>query len=310
MTTKTQPRFGWTKQNAALRQRLAGHINEDVFVAAVDRARAHLGSTTIYGSSYKIDLSNALDSTDLALLADSTPYLTMVSYMPPSDSSGRWNLCPWATDGCRAVCLGIGSGRMNHGRERIDARRFDWSLTSTAEAQLKRAELLMTDRRAFVCQAIVEIHKHEQAAIRRGVRAAVRPNGATDIPWERVAPELFAIFENVQYYDYTKGPLTVRRAPANYHLTFSQAETLENQRTAADWLDAGHNVAVVFAASKYALPATYRGRDVLNGDKHDMRFKDAVGHYVGLSAKGIAKRDTSGFVEHNFEPGTWTFKAC
>jgi len=27
-----------------------------------------------------------------------------------------------------------------------------------------------------------------------------------------------------------------------------------------------------------------------------MRFKDAPGHWVGLSAKGAAKKDTSGFV--------------
>jgi hypothetical protein len=298
MNTKPRPEFRWTKQNEQLRQRIDGHIDQTVFAAGVNRARAFLGSTTIFGSSYKIDLSNALNAADLALLANKEPYLTMVSYMPPSDSSGRWNFCPWATDGCRAVCLGIGSGRMNHGAETLASREFDMDKTVVTRAMMKRAELFMADRQAFTCQMIVEIHSHLGTANRKGIKAAVRPNGTTDVPWESVTPEIFAIFgSEIQFYDYTKAPLKVRRnAPANYHLTFSRAETLENQRTAAEWIAAGHNAAVVFSTDKYHLPETFEGMPVLNGDLHDMRFKDAPGHWVGLSAKGAAKKDTSGFV--------------
>ena len=295
--TGTIPVFSWTKQNEELRQRITGHIDETVFAAGVNRARAFLGSTTIYGSSYKIDLSNALNAADLALLANKEPYLTMVSYLPPADSSGKWDFCVWKTPGCMAVCLVIASGRMNHGAETLASRDFDMNKTVVTQAMMKRAELFMADRPAFIYQMIVEIQSHLNTARRKGIKAAVRPNGTTDIPWESVAPVIFTIFAEIQFYDYTKAPLKVRRnAPANYHLTFSRAETLENQRTAAEWIAAGHNAAVVFSSDKYSLPETFEGMPVLNGDLHDMRFKDLPGHWVGLSAKGAAKKDTSGFV--------------
>lgn len=293
----TQPKFVWTARNQGLRHRIDGHIDAAAFADGVNRARAFLGSTTIFGSSYKIELSNALNPADLALLANDDPYLTMISYLPPSDSSGKWNFCMWATPGCRAVCLGIASGRMNHGRKALESREFDHGKTAVTRAMMKRAKLFMSDRKAFIYEMIVEIYSHLAKAHRKGIKAAIRPNGATDIPWESVAPKIFDIFPEIQYYDYTKAPLKVRRnAPANYHLTYSRAETLENQRIAAEWIAAGHNAAVVFSADKYHLPTEFEGRPVLNGDLHDMRFKDAPGHYIALSAKGAAKHDESGFV--------------
>jgi len=53
----------------------------------------------------------------------------------------------------------------------------------------------------------------------------------------------------------------------------------------------GFNVAVVFQEQ----PETYLGVKVISGDEHDLRFLDASGVVVGLTAKGKAKRDTSGF---------------
>jgi len=99
-----------------------------------------------------------------------------------------------------------------------------------------------------------------------------------------------------QFYDYTKN---IRRAlayaagqyPANYHLTFSRSES--NADDVARALLAGVNVAVVF---RKALPATWGGRPVIDGDAHDLRFLDPRGVIVGLRAKGRAKRDVSGFV--------------
>jgi hypothetical protein len=58
---------------------------------------------------------------------------------------------------------------------------------------------------------------------------------------------------------------------------------------------AGHNVAMVFHG---ALPESFAGFPVIDGDKHDLRHLDAKGGYiVGLTPKGRkAKADTSGFV--------------
>ena len=58
-------------------------------------------------------------------------------------------------------------------------------------------------------------------------------------------------------------------------------------------LELGGNVAVVFRGS---LPKTYLGYPVVNGDEHDLRFKDPKGVIVGLVEKGLAKEDETGFV--------------
>ena len=41
---------------------------------------------------------------------------------------------------------------------------------------------------------------------------------------------------------------------------------------------------------------TFEGLPVVSGDKDDLRFQDPPRHVVGLTAKGQAKKDTSGFV--------------
>ena len=86
--------------------------------------------TNLLGTSYKIDKSNAFwaslshelnKAQGMTLRLNGTtnmvsePVLNAAMYLAPSDSGGLGNLCPWATDGCRIVCLGIGSGRMNQG---------------------------------------------------------------------------------------------------------------------------------------------------------------------------------------------------
>ena len=95
----------------------------------------------------------------------------------------------------------------------------------------------------------------------------------------------------VQFYDYTKIAKTFeKKLPKNYHLTFSRSET--NEKDAIALLKQKHNVAMVFKE----LPKTYKGFKVINGDENDLRFLDKKGVIVGLTAKGKAKKDTSGFV--------------
>jgi len=52
------------------------------------------------------------------------------------------------------------------------------------------------------------------------------------------------------------------------------------------------NVAAVFNE----LPSEWMGLPVIDGDEHDLRFKDPKPCIVGLLAKGSAKKDDSGFV--------------
>ncbi len=54
---------------------------------------------------------------------------------------------------------------------------------------------------------------------------------------------------------------------------------------------AGINVSMVFDS----IPETFNGAPVINGDTHDLRFLDEAPCIVGLSAKGKARKDETGF---------------
>ena len=140
-----------------------------------------------------------------------------------------------------------------------------------------------------------EIAAHVRRAERHGLKPAVRLNATSDIPWEGVARELLARWRSrgVVFYDYTKSPERAIRQP--YHLTFSRSES--NDADCERVIDAGGTVAVVFSTRKgESLPATFRGRKVIDADEHDLRFLDPRGVWAGLRAKGPARKDSSGFV--------------
>jgi hypothetical protein len=126
-----------------------------------------------------------------------------------------------------------------------------------------------------------------------GKIGAVRMNGTSDIAWTEEWPELFGLFPNIQFYDYTKDPARVGVIlPLNYHLTFSRSE--DNDDDVDRIMDDGFaNVAVVFDKE---LPEYYNGYSVISGENDDERFLDPDGCIVGLIAKGKARRDRSGFV--------------
>jgi hypothetical protein len=132
-------------------------------------------------------------------------------------------------------------------------------------------------------------------AEKQGLVPCVRLNGTSDIGWEGVANDLMAEFSNVQWYDYTKIQARMMRylegkMPSNYHLTFSKSEN--NWDKCLEVLKHGGNVAAVFNK----LPETFMGYAVIDGDKSDLRFLDPFNVIVGLKAKGMARKDKSGFV--------------
>lgn len=133
-----------------------------------------------------------------------------------------------------------------------------------------------------------------------GLTPVVRLNGTSDLPWHRmpfrVENRTYACvmdaFPSVRFYDYTKDPRRMRETlPRNYDLTFSRSES--NDSDVARVLADGKRVAVVFRGG---LPRAWRGFPVVVGDETDLRFLDAGGVFVGLTAKGRAKRDATGFV--------------
>ena len=93
---------------------------------------------------------------------------------------------------------------------------------------------------------------------------------------------------DVQFYDYSKVLNYLDHGKKNYHVTFSDSGTNYKDQVAA-MTQYYANVAVVF---KDKLPRTWMSRPVIDGDAHDLRFKDPSGVVVGLVAKGLGKKVT------------------
>lgn len=220
---------------------------------------------------------------------------TAVMHFAPYTLSGA-NVCSHATAGCAAACLNT-AGRGGIG---LDGN----GMNAIQVARIRRTRFFRRDRQAFMSMLRREIDAHVKRARRHGMAPAIRLNGTSDLPWENVKffdyPNIFAAYPDVQFYDYTKIPVSKRNLQIpNYHLTFSLAES--NRSDAIDAIRAGLNVAAVIRCPRSGdLPATvsFGGsfRRVIDGDLTDARFTDTAGCIVGLRAKGRARYDTSGFV--------------
>lgn len=212
-------------------------------------------------------------------------YLTAVLHLAPARSSGVGNVCAKASPGCIATCLNTA------GRGGIFAKGA--TTNAIQEARKRRTLAYFADPQAFEQELCEEIRKLRIKAKRMGLILAVRINGTSDLPG--LAMRIAAKFPGVPFYDYSKLPVWKLGKPQNLHYTFSRSEC--NAGDVLDSMNAGLNIAVVFSTRRgQPLPASYLGRPVIDGDKHDLRFLDPQGVIVGLRAKGRARKDRSGFV--------------
>ena len=166
---------------------------------------------------------------------------------------------------------------------------------SIQKARQKKTELFLNDRDQFMQVLIKDIHTFLRACKRKDKLPAIRLNGTSDIQWEKIDIEgqnIFEMFPNVQFYDYTKIPTRKVDKIPNYHLTWSYSEA--NDKYAKMFDKVPNNKAVVFRDKD--LPKMFRGVKVIDGDKTDMRFLDESNIVVGLKAKGKARKDYTGFV--------------
>jgi hypothetical protein len=214
-------------------------------------------------------------------------YLSFILHLAPADLSGH-NTCPKATAGCKAACLNTaGRGGMFRKGETTNAIQ---------KARIRKTKYFYEDRAGFMLDLAYDIQKGIKMAEKLGLKPVFRLNGTSDLSWEKYevpvfcAKNIFELFPNVQFYDYTK---VLGRKVAdipNYFLIFSKADG--NDADVARAMKQGMNVAAVFDE----VPGEYMGKEVINADETDLRFLDPKGVIAGLKAKGRAKKDYSGFV--------------
>ena len=266
--------------------------------------------TSTIAQSKKQAFNNANVNSLLSVNADaktvkgnSEGYLTGILYLAPHNtvtSHKVKTVCPSAVAaGCQNACL-------------YTAGRGKFS--SVQAGRIKRTESFLADSQAFLLALWYDVQGLIRKAAREGVRPAIRLNGTSDIPWhkyyftnpEGITDNIFNMFPDVQFYDYTKNTHYLNgELPNNYYIVFSYSEF--NNKYASKAYNAAINnntgLAVVFRNKQ--LPETFLGLPVINADKTDLRFTDKeafniTGPYiVGLYAKGKARYDNSGFVINN-----------
>ena len=233
-------------------------------------------------------------------------YTTYIMYLAPHTQNSKGiNLCSHASKGCAKACL-FGSG----------AARFE----EVQNGKRNKTEYYLADRTNFMLQLVEEITKAERLHnaiegqkqykkngidVLRYKNFAIRLNGTADIPFEKIKIEnglnIFEMFPNVQFYDYTKNPKRFNKEQSsNYHLTFSRSE--DNDNDVDDVLAKGGNVAIVFGVKNVNdLPTTYKGYKVVNGDETDLRFLDDKNVVIGLKYKLVTGKGTKGQNKDNID---------
>ena len=207
-------------------------------------------------------------------------FKTAILHLAPFTLSGK-NVCPKASKECAAACLNT-SGRGQMG--------------SVQKARLNKTNYFWTNKNGFLWDLSKEIEQLKKRARAQGFKFAVRLNGTSDLAWHRMKVDggstLMEIHQDVQFYDYTKVLNYFDHNHKNYHITFSDSG--RNNSDINEAIALGHNVAVVF---RDKLPKKWKGLRVINGDRHDLRFKDPRSVIVGLVAKGQGRNINNKFIK-------------
>jgi len=207
-------------------------------------------------------------------------FKTAILHLAPFTLSGK-NVCPKASPECAAACLNT-SGRGQMG--------------SVQKARLDKTNYFWTNKNGFLWDLSREIEQLKKRARNQGFKFAVRLNGTSDLAWHRMKLEggssLMQLHPDVQFYDYTKVLNYLDHDLKNYDVTFSDSG--RNDSDISEAIKSGHNVAVVFQDK---LPKKWLDRKVINGDRHDLRFRDPRGVIVGLVAKGQGRKINNKFIK-------------
>lgn len=220
-------------------------------------------------------------------------YNTYFLSLAHSDISG-YNVCAYANklkakennknkSFCSSVCVGYNG--------------FAQIYKNVMKSRVKKTKLFFKNRSLFMEYLIKDINKAIKQSINKGLVPTFRLNAYSDIKYENIKIihndkeylNIFEIFPNIKFYDYTKCPN--RKTPKNYELTYSYWGNKKHLNKEINT----KNVAIVFDK----LPTTYKNKLVVNGDKTDLRLKDNDGSNVviGLKFKGSKKALKDGINE-------------
>lgn len=227
--------------------------------------------------------------------------------LSPHDSAGGRTNCANASRSCAAACVGSD----NVGLSAV--------FKSIGESRRQKTRWLHADRAGFMRQLREELQAEQRSAERDGVILAARLNCFSDLNHFGIIRE----FPQAIFWDYTKiySRVVDPDRPKNYTLCASWTENPSDQTSCLNLLQAGHNVAVVFAepgnftgnrALSQRLPKRWNlgGHfyEVYSGDDTDLRFLDpgktsgGFGRICGLVLKSgntemRLKAMASGFVQ-------------
>lgn len=218
--------------------------------------------------------------------------MTYSIHLSPANFSG-YEVCPMRTKECTTLCLNeSGLNRMSMNGERINNTRIN------------KTRLFFEHREFFVDWMIAEIEAASMKAMKKGFRFSVRLNNTSDISPESFHTirdgkriNILEVFPDIMFYDYTKVPKRHRLTSKydNYDVTFSYSG--ENLDECHQMLEKGVRVAVVF---KKNLPQNFWGKEVIDGDLYDMRYRDPKDVIIGLKYKTVRGKvsENSKFVIH------------
>lgn len=228
-------------------------------------------------------------------------------------SDAKFNWCQGSSQECRDSCL-IYAGQ--NASERYNSYRK----IAQAHALLGQPTAFMRILMQSIDQWLTGCSFYKRPDPKQEVTPMFRLNVLSDIPWEQIAPWLFARYKTragengktLRWYDYTKVP--GRRGwsgfPSNYDLTFSLSGTNPNEQYAIEEIERYNSrIAVVFlgykkddgtwqtlldkgeeAQKNIPLPKTFTlGKKIVlpvtDGDKSDARPWDDQRVAVGLRWK-------------------------
>ena len=249
------------------------------------KSNTMLEFTTIANAKRQTGLSYLGGVSKSAKIMHSQKYshqYTYAIYLAPANVSG-YNVCSHATKECKMGCLNT-SGRA--GIEEFSGK------TKIHDARVKKTRLFFEHNEFFMNWLVAEIKQAQLKAIKDNFFFSVRLNATSDIDWSNIFLNnlnIFEIFPEISFYDYTKNYNKFEYKASNYHLTYSY--TGRNIDQCLNLLKRGYNVAVVFNVKhETELPKYFMNYPVINGDLTDARFLDQSPCIVGLKWKRIANR--------------------